>query len=168
VLIALIALLWAGCSGHERMGARDAASPKTGTADATAIKALIDDWARLYNAGAYDSLSSMFYAEDAVLMSPDRPPHNGRAAILRSFQTDAKANDEHVDSSVAEDVRVSGDLAVARGTDTGTTTPKSTGKPERYSLSWVMAFERQPDGTWKCIYEIWNDNQPPETAAARQ
>jgi len=57
-------------------------------------------------------------------------------------------------------VRVSGDLAVVRGTDTGTTAPKSGGEPVKYNLKWLTVLERQPDGTWKWIYEMWNDNDP--------
>ena len=67
--------------------------------------------------------------------------------------------------SEVEDVRVSGNLAVVQGTDTGTTTPKSGGEPIPFDLKWLIAFERQSDGTWKCIFEMWNDNNPfPKTA----
>jgi ketosteroid isomerase-like protein len=31
-----------------------------------------------------------------------------------------------------------------------------------------LAFERQTDGAWKCIYEMWNDNPLPETPAKEQ
>jgi ketosteroid isomerase-like protein len=27
-------------------------------------------------------------------------------------------------------------------------------------LKWLMVFERQSDGAWKCLYEMWNDNNP--------
>jgi ketosteroid isomerase-like protein len=73
-------------------------------------------------------------------------------------------NIEHVDSSVAEAVRVSGNLAAVWGRDTGTPTPRSGGAPDKYHLKWLMVFERQSDGIWKCLYEMWNDNSRPETA----
>jgi ketosteroid isomerase-like protein len=99
---------------------------------------------------------SVFYAEGAVLIST-HAVYIGKDVILTSYQKDDKVNEEHVDSTVVEDVRVSGDLAVARGTDTGVTTPRGGGTPDRYIVKWLMAFARQPDGTWKCIDEMWRD-----------
>jgi hypothetical protein len=31
-----------------------------------------------------------------------------------------------------------------------------------------MVFERQTDKTWKCLYEMWNDNPLPETPQNEQ
>jgi ketosteroid isomerase-like protein len=106
---------------------------------------------------------SIFYAENSVLMSPNVSIRKGKEAILLGYQKARESDDEQVDSSVVEDVRVSGDLAVARGIDTGTSTPRSGGKPVNFNLKWLIVFERQSDGTWKCIYEIWNDNPVPGT-----
>jgi uncharacterized protein (TIGR02246 family) len=131
-------------------------------ADAAAVKALIDEWVQLYNAGDFDRLVSIFYADNAILISPDMPPRKGKEAILLVYQKDDELNKEYVDSSVTEDVRISGDLAVAWGTDTGTSTPRSGGEPLKYKVNWLMAFERQPDGVWKCVYEMWNENPLPE------
>lgn len=101
-------------------------------------------------------------------MSPNASVCKGKEAILLWYQKASELTDEHVDSSVVEDVRVSGNLAVARGIDTGTTTLRSGGKPVKFDLKWLIAFERQPDGTWKCLYEMWNDNQLPETPEKKQ
>ena len=132
-------------------------------ADVDAIKVLLDEWVQLYNAGDFDKLMSIFYAENSVLMSPNVTIRKGKEAILLGYQKARESDDEQVDSSVVEDVRVSGDLAVARGIDTGTSTPRSGGKPVNFNLKWLIVFERQSDGTWKCIYEIWNDNPIPGT-----
>jgi ketosteroid isomerase-like protein len=131
-------------------------------ADVAAIKAMEDEFVRLYNACEFDKLMAFFYADDIVLMGPDGPPIHGKDAILRSYLKDDALNIEHVETSVVEDVRVSGNLAVARGRDTGTTTARKGGKPVPYDLKWVMAFVRQPDRTWKCCYEIWCENPPPK------
>jgi ketosteroid isomerase-like protein len=133
-------------------------------ADAAAIRALVEKWVQLYNARDFDRLMSEFYAENPIVMAPDSPAHEGKEAVLRVvYMKDDELNIEHVDSSVLKDVRVSGNLAVAWGRDTGTTTPRTGGKPSPYDLKWLMAFERQPDGTWKCLYEMWNMNPLPET-----
>lgn len=127
-------------------------------ADVAAIKALIADWVRLHNAEDFDNLMSVFYTENPVVMEPNVPAHRGKEEILFMYRKDAQLNIQHVETSVAEEVRVSGNLAVAWGNDKGTTTPRSGGAPAKYDLKWLMAFELQPDGTWKCLYEIWNDN----------
>ena len=129
-------------------------------ADVAAIKALIAEWIRLYNAEDFQNVMSVFYAKNAIVMPPNAPACRTKESILRMYQTDAELNIEHVDTSVAEDVRVSGNTAVAWGMDTGTTTPRSGGAPVPYNLKWLMVFERQSDGTWKCLYEMWNDNNP--------
>jgi len=134
-------------------------------ADVAAIKALIDEWVQLYNAEDFDRLVSTFYAENAVLIAPDSPVRKGKEAILLQYQKEVelnKLNKEHVDSSVAQDVRVSGNLAAAWGIDSDTSTPRSGGEPVKYRVNWLMAFERQSDGTWKCLYEMWNVDPLPE------
>jgi ketosteroid isomerase-like protein len=130
-------------------------------ADIAAIRALEDEWVRLYNAREFDTLMAVFYADNAVLMAPDAPARRGNDAILLSYRRDDELNAERVKSSVVEDVLVSGDLAIARGCDTGTTTSRKSGKPVPYDLKWVMAFERQADRTWKCVIEIWCENPTP-------
>jgi steroid delta-isomerase-like uncharacterized protein len=127
-----------------------------------AVKSLISQWTQLYNARNFEKLMSVFYADDAILMSPNAPLHKGKESILLSYRKDDAENIEHVETSEVEDVRVSGDLAVAQGTDTGTTTPRSSGRPVKYSLKWLMVFEHQSGGSWKCLYEIWNENPIPE------
>ena len=129
-------------------------------ADVEAIKALGNEWVALFNAGDFDGLMSIYYAENPVQMPPNEPIRKGKEAILSGLKKSREQFDEHCDSSVTEDVRVSGDLAVARITDTGTNTPKVGGEPIKYNIKGVIAYERQPDGTWKCVYEIWNDNNP--------
>lgn len=158
LVIAFLSLMLVATSCQQRIEEVAVETPGT---DVAAIKATLAEWMRLYNAGEFEALVSTFYAEDAVLMSPDRPAHVGREAILRTYTTSAASSDERCDTSVVDDVRVSGDLAVARGTDTGTTTPKGGGQPEKYSIKWLVAFERQPDRTWKCVVEMWNENPLP-------
>ncbi|GEM_PF-320801 len=137
-------------------------------ADVAAIKAALAEWVQLYNAGDFERLVSTFYAENAILIAPDMPVRKGREAILLGYQKYDESNKEHVDSSAAEEVRVSGNLAAAWGIDTGTSTPRRGGEQVKYSVNWLMAFERQTNGTWKCQYEMWNDNPLPETPEKEQ
>jgi len=130
-------------------------------ADVAAIRALCAQWTKLYNAGAFRELVAMTYTEDAVLMSPDNPIRRGRDAIYGVYERARAADEEHCDSSVVADIRVSGDLAVVRGTDTGTTKRRSGGETIPYSLKWLLVLERQADGSWKWACEMWNDNPLP-------
>jgi ketosteroid isomerase-like protein len=133
-------------------------------ADVAAIKASLDEWVALYNAGDFNKIMSIYYAENAVKMPPNIPMLVGKEAILSQHKLGREQNDEFCESSFVQDVRLSGDLAVVRGVDTGTITPKSGGEPIKYNMKWLIVLERQPDGTWKWIYEIWNDNNPLPTA----
>jgi hypothetical protein len=63
--------------------------------------------------------------------------------VLLSYQKAGELNDEHVESTAVEDARVSGDLAVVRGIDMGTTTPRSGGEPVKFNVKWLIVFERQ-------------------------
>jgi ketosteroid isomerase-like protein len=137
-------------------------------ADIEAIKTSLNEWATLYNAGDFDRIMSIYYAENAVKIPPNQPILEGKEAILLGYQNDREQNDEHCDSSVAEDVRVFGDLAVARGVDIATSTPKDGSEPVKNNSRWVIVLERQTDGTWKWIYEIWNNNNPLPTSPEKE
>ncbi len=147
--------------GCQQQGEEVAEEPAVDVeADVVAIKALLDEWVALYNAGDFDKIMSICYAENAVKMPPNIPMLVGKEAILSQHKKERERNDEFCESSVVQDVHLSGDLAVVRGVDTGTITPKSGGEPIKYNMKWLIVLERQPDGTWKWIYEIWNDNNP--------
>ena len=164
LLIVTLVLLLCFSFGCQKQGEEVAKAPEVNVeADVAAIKALYDEWAQIYNKGDFERLISIFYAENALMMPPDEPICRGKDAILLWYQKASELTDEHVDSSVVEDVRVSRELAVVRGTDTGTSTPRSGGEPVKFNLKWLIVFERQSDGAWKCVYEIWNDNPLPGT-----
>jgi ketosteroid isomerase-like protein len=133
-------------------------------ADVAAIKALFDEWVQLYNKADFERLISIYYAENAIMMPPNELICKGKDAILLWYQKASELTDEHVDSSVVEDVRVSGNLAAVCGIDMDTSTPRGGGAAVKYSVKSLTVFERQPSGSWKCICEIWNDNPLPETS----
>ena len=141
--------------------------PEVGSeADISAIKALIQEWIKLYNAGDFERMVSVFYAEKATLLSPGEHPSTGAAEILAQYRRESLLNDEHVDSSLIQGIRVSGSLASAWGLDSGLTTPRDGSGPHSYVVKWLMTFERQPDASWKCLYEMW-DEIPSGTSAQK-
>jgi ketosteroid isomerase-like protein len=137
-------------------------------ADVEALKDILDEWLVAYNAGELEKLASFFYAENAVSMDANQPILEGREAILANYKKNREQNDEYCESSIYEDVRVFGDLAFVRGNDTGIYTPKDGGEPTKYDEKWVCIFERQPDGTWKCIIGIGNSNLPLPTLSEQK
>ncbi len=138
-----------------------AKEPEAGVeSDVAAIKASFEEFVQLYNAGELDRIVSTFYADHAVQMPPNEPVRKGKDAILLGYRKTRELNDEHIDSSIVESVRVSGDIAFVWGMDMGTTTPKSGGEPARYRLRWLTVLERQRDGAWKWVCEIWNEAGP--------
>ncbi len=124
------------------------------------IKDILDEWVVAYNAGEFERLVSFYFADDAVQMNSNQPILEGKEAILANFKEAREAADEYCESSIYENVRVSGDLAFVLGNDIFTATPKAGGEPIKTDSKWVAIFERQSDGTWKCIVEAGNSNLP--------
>jgi uncharacterized protein (TIGR02246 family) len=128
-------------------------------ADVEAIKAAIEEWEVAWNSQDMEKLLSL-YADDAVRMPPNEVEEVGKNAIRASFQ---QSFDEMTAEGGGEavDVRVAGDLAYARGPWVATSTPKTGGEPIQDNSKWVEVLQRQADGSWKIICEMWNSNNPP-------
>jgi len=153
----ILLLFTFGC----RKGEKGVEAPKANIeADMTAIKSSFQDWVKFYNFGDFDKVMSLYSEEKPIQMPPNESIRIGKEAILLGYKKTREASDETCESCVVEEVHLSGDSAVARGTDTGTSVPKNGGAPGRYNLKWLVVLERQTNGAWKWVYEIWNDNDP--------
>ncbi len=127
-------------------------------ADVQAIKDANAAWDRAWSAGGCDAVLALYLA-DAVAMSPNKPATVGRDAMIsgcKKYFTQFRETNR----SVVRGVRISGDLAVSWGTQEGTTTPKAGGASVRYKQKWMTAYLRQPDGSWKILWEIYNSDLP--------
>jgi uncharacterized protein (TIGR02246 family) len=129
-------------------------------ADAAAIKGILAEWVEAFNANELDRLADFYFAEDALGMYENIPTLEGKEAILTNMKVEKEKYGSTCESSVVKEVRVCGDMAVVRGNDTGIITPEAGGESFGYDSKWVAVFERQPDGKWKCIWEIVNSNLP--------
>jgi ketosteroid isomerase-like protein len=146
--------------GFQKQGEEVAEEPVVDVeADIRAIKALLDEFDVSLNAGDFERRVSLYYAEDAVRMPPDEPMVKGKAAILAWSKKGAELYTYQLDN-VAEDVQVDGDLAFMRGTFSGTLTPKAGGEPITALGKWMAVYKRQVDGSWKCIADIYNSDNP--------
>ncbi|MFI5116256.1 MAG: YybH family protein [Terriglobales bacterium] len=128
------------------------------SADAQAIKDVFRAWDKAWNAGNVELLGS-FYTADAIAMGPNAPPRVGRDVIRASSRRyfDQFREENH---SVVEDLRISGNLAVARGTQETRTSPKAGGNSVLEKAKWIVVLQRQPDGAWKVLWEIYNGDLP--------
>lgn len=148
-VLAAILTLAAGC-------APKADAPE----DVAAIKALAVAWSQAETAGDAPALSEQF-ADAAVRLPPNAPIQVGKEVIHSSLRA---YFDQYIDEAVdvAEDVRVVGDLAFARGTYTTKMTPKVSGAAVVDDKGkWLTAYRRQSDGSWKVVVDIWNSDLPP-------
>jgi ketosteroid isomerase-like protein len=100
-------------------------------------------------------------------MPPNQMPIVGKEAIMAAYQETFDQYSSMQLSLPVEDVRSSGDLAVARGSYYLMVTPEAGG-PSDVTLEgkYISTFSRQEDGSWKCSREIWNSDQPAAGATA--
>ena len=135
------------------------AAPDTRAADAQAIRdidAQWNEWLKTKN----DSAIAAIYDSAGVLMPPGMPSVRGLDNI-RAFWAQIWALNATLQLAV-EDVAVSGDLAVDRGTWTWEqpspdgSTFKDNGK---YLVSW-----KKVNGQWKVVEDMWNSDNPPPPA----
>lgn len=128
-------------------------------ADVQAIKKSVDDYAKAVNAGDADGVVALM-TDKAIYAIYNVPVAVGKEAI-RSLEQAFFGLFKADFSASVEDVRVVGDLAVARGSWTMKVTPKSQGiAPRSDGGSWITVFARQTDGSWKQDWCVPNSNQP--------
>ena len=127
-------------------------------ADMEAIDALRGSFAAAMSAGDVDGM--MFdYAEDAVQMPPNEPALRGTGAIRARHQAFLDQY-EIVLENPAEEIFVTGDWGLLRGSYVISLTPKADGEPIQDAGKYLVTWRRQPDGTWRVAHEIWNSDNP--------
>ena len=117
-------------------------------------------WSDAVAVGDMETVLS-YWAEDAVMMAPGQPPIWGKAAIrdfiiataeIPGFQIRWEPLEAHVSAS--------GDLAYLIERNQ-ITIPDSTGAPVTEYNKVVTVWERQPDGSWKNVVDMWNADPTP-------
>jgi len=98
-------------------------------------------------------------AEDAVIMVPNQPVQEGRAACAR-FVADVMAGllaqfDRRI-VYVSAEIRVLGEYGFDRGSFTFTVAPRSGGEMSRESGKYLFLYSRTADGSWKVARAIVN------------
>ena len=133
------------------------AEPEMTEAEAMQVfDALVEAWDVAQNADDVDGLMAI-YGGDMAAMPPDMPEVAG-AAALRELWTGFVGTAQDSDN-VLQGFKMSGDLAVIWGTYTSTSTPEGA-EPVGVAGKWIGLLERQADGSWKLLRNIWNTDQP--------
>jgi ketosteroid isomerase-like protein len=127
------------------------------TADVAAINAVRE--AEVAGLSSRDP-SVGYLAADAVLMPPGEPAITGIGAIRTWAEAFIQQMQSVSVNYTMTDVHVSGDWAVERyaGTLNATTTG---GEAITESLKGIHVYRREPDGSWKMVYDVWNSDAPP-------
>ena len=109
------------------------------------------------------------YSGDAVLMVPGEPATTGKDAIqssLKQMVSDPAMSLKFQASRV--EVAKSGDLGYTQGSYTLTITDPGTKKVINDHGSYVTAYRKLADGTWKAVSDIATSEVPPPAPAAEK
>jgi ketosteroid isomerase-like protein len=156
VLMCVLLLLCSGCT-----------QKVNDSADIKAIKDNLDAFNKAEMANDVAWFTSKCYLENSVRMPPNRGPLVGKEEIGKYLQGAYDSYNSIRQDSAADDVWSSGDLAVARGKFTWSATPKAAGLgPVNEQGKWAAVYQRQPDGSWRCAFDIWNSDMPATGATA--
>ncbi|MDX1640751.1 MAG: DUF4440 domain-containing protein [Balneolaceae bacterium] len=108
-------------------------------------------------AGNVDSLMAI-RTDDFVAMLPGMPAVEGKEAVRETLVAMFGQMEEFEHNTRSEEIVVSGDLAIQRGTYTDKVTLKSSGETMTYEGKFLWILERQDDGSWKYAVHISNRN----------
>jgi uncharacterized protein (TIGR02246 family) len=143
-----------------------ACAPKVNDpADVQGVMQTVEAFAKAMNAGDAEGLVAMM-TDKTVFADNHFPVATGKAAVQQMYVAVFSQFSAEFAAPV-DDVRVAGDMAVARGTWTITLTPKAAGlAPATDGGSWMALSSRQADGSWKWEWLVPNSNQPLPGATA--
>jgi uncharacterized protein (TIGR02246 family) len=145
------------------MGDTSEASPAALSAkDDAAIRAIDSAFSRAFAAGDGKALAAL-YAADATVLPPNEPIQQGEAVqkYMAGFTEGYSGTFEFTPTAVEG----RGDLAYTVGTYRATLTERKAGaKPfPTEEGKYITVVKKQPDGSWKMVYDIWNASTPAGT-----
>src|SRR5690606_12980642 len=118
--------------------------------DIAAIGAVCEALQSAENASDPDAAAALL-TDDAVLMVPDFPVQEGRAAclvFLRDVMGWLAGNCERRIRYDSFEIAVSGDVAFDRGTFSFTVTPRSGGRTTQTTGKYLWILRRSATGSW--------------------
>ena len=136
---------------------------RTTSADAAIRSLPVDDWCKAEADRDIEAKMKLF-TTDAVLMPPGNSDVIGQQAI-RAWHEKMWQGTKYQCSGTIDEVQVSGDWGMVRGTFSGVFTPAS-GAPQPSSGRFLNTVQQQADGSWKIASGIWNSELPSPGAAS--
>ncbi len=148
VLATVLVLAASGCGPQVDVEAEEAA-----------IRAAEDEALKIAQAKDAERWASV-YADDARVFPPNAPLVTGKEAIRKHFAELFASPGFEIDWEVTRvEVSRAGDLGYVVGTHK-VTVNDAEGNPVTDRGKWIAIWKKQADGTWKCIEDIWNSDQP--------
>jgi uncharacterized protein (TIGR02246 family) len=125
--------------------------------DVAAIRAVPQSYTEAMLANDYAAVAAL-WAEDAVLMAPNEPLIEGRAAIQASYEAMPVTVTEYSNTMVEIEGR--GDLAYARGVIAAAGTVEGMPEPVSDTIKYLAILRKQPDASWLLSRVCWNSDLP--------
>lgn len=97
--------------------------------------------------------------EDVVYLPPDQPPVVGMSALEAAMRPYYEQFRNQLVMTPCEIV-MAGDWAMEWGMVTAELTPLAAGASIRFDGKYVYIYRRQPNGSWKIQWDIYNANVP--------
>ena len=129
-------------------------APDTREADAKAVTAIEEDWAKVMVAKDAAKFAS-YYATDATVYFPGMAVMQGSAAIsagVKDWMADPNFRGDFKTTKVT--VAKSGDLASSEGTYQQSATDPVTKKIVSETGHYITTWKKQEDGSWKAINDM--------------
>jgi len=100
------------------------------------------------------------YEEEAVWVPPQAEEIVGKAVAGQLLQGVLDQVSVETQGMVDEEIVLSPDWVLIRGTYTMTRTPQGGGEAEQAVGTYVTIWHRQADDSFKIAYDIWNSDRP--------
>ena len=130
--------------------------------DRAAIERTTAELLAAVNASDADRCSAV-WAADGVLMPPHHPSVHGHQAIAQYFRTLFSRSSFRF-AFTSSHIHLSGDTALERVTYTVTVRTGEDAPPIEDAGKGLHVYRRQPDGSWKLMYDIWNSDADARSA----
>jgi ketosteroid isomerase-like protein len=130
--------------------------------DEAAIRGIDSAFSRAFAAGDGNALAAL-YTSDATVRPPNAPLIEG--AAVKEFMVGFTSGFSGTFEFTPTAIEGRGDLAYTVGSYRATLTERKSGaKPFPTEVGkYITVVKKQPDGSWKMVYDIWNLNTPAGT-----
>jgi uncharacterized protein (TIGR02246 family) len=134
--------------------------PREGAADHAEIRRTTAKLLAAVNASDHERLLAV-WADDGVLMPPNRTAVQGRPALAAYFKERFSATRFHF-AFTSSEIQLAGDVAFERLAYVVTAWPVAGGQATKDAGKGLHVYQRQPDGAWRLVLDIWNSDLPLE------